>query len=55
VASGEALEVDLAVLVYGLPRAIIETIVIDCLAVVAPGAKVNSSDESGVAKHDHAH
>ena len=52
---GEVLEVDLAVLVYGLPRATIETIVIECLAVAAPGAKANSSGESGVVNHDHAH
>jgi hypothetical protein len=52
---GEVLEVDLAVLVYGLRRATIETIVIECLAVSAPTATVNSSNESGRAKHDHAH
>ena len=50
---GQALEVDLAVLVYGLSRATVETIVIECLAVSAPGAKVNSSGESGVVNHDH--
>jgi hypothetical protein len=55
VTPGEVLEVDLAVLVYGLPRVIIETIVIECLAVAAPGAKVNSPGESGVVKHDHVH
>ena len=55
VASGEVLEVDLAVLVYGLSRAVIEGIVIDCLAVAAPGAKVDSSGESGISDHDHLH
>jgi hypothetical protein len=45
--------VDLAVLVYGLLRAIIETIVIESLAVVAPGAKMNVSGQCGVAGHDH--
>jgi hypothetical protein len=55
VTSGEVLEVDLAVLVYGLPRATIETIVIECLAVSAPGAKVNPPGECGVVNHDHVH
>ena len=54
-ASGEVLEVDLAVLVYGLPRATIETIVIECLAIAAPGAEVSSPGESGAVKHDHVH
>jgi hypothetical protein len=55
VTSGEVLEVALAVLAYGLPRATIETIVLACLAVSAPGAKMNSPSGSGVVNHDHIH
>jgi len=52
---GEVLEVDLAVLVYGLPRAITETIVSESLAVAVPGATMNPPGEGGVARRDHAH
>ena len=55
VTPGEVLEVDLAVLVYGLSRVTIETIVIESLAVAAPGAEVDAPGESGVANHDHLH
>jgi len=54
VASGEVLDVDLAVLVYGLPRAVIQTIVADSLAFAAPGATMNMATESA-AKDDHVH
>jgi hypothetical protein len=52
---GETLDVDLAVLVYGLPHLAIETIVMDSLAVTALEASVDLSTTSPCASPDHDH
>lgn len=52
---GETLDVDLAVLVYGLPRRAIETIVMDSLAVTTLEASVDLSTTGPCAPPDHAH